>query len=212
VRPLAIERYFIKEGVKEMLIDEYLEKELRRAGYGGLDIKKTPLGTKVIIFAARPGYVIGRGGRKIRELTRILERQFGLENPQVEVEEIKNPYLNAKVQAVRLAQALERGIHFRRAAYSAIRAIMMNGARGVEIRLSGKLTGERAKSVRFYQGYLAKVGNPAETLVSRGYAQALLKLGVIGVKVSIMPPDARLPDEIEIKDIVEEEVSANEAQ
>ncbi len=209
---MAIERYFIKEGVREMLIDEYLEKELRRAGYGGLDIKKTPLGTKVIIFAARPGYVIGRGGRKIRELTRILEMQFGLENPQIEVEEIKNPYLNAKVQAVRLAQALERGIHFRRAAYSAIRAIMMNGARGVEIRLSGKLTGERAKSVRFYQGYLAKVGNPAETLVSKGYAQALLKLGVIGVKVSIMPPDARLPDEIEIKDIVEEEVSANEAQ
>ncbi|WP_297512822.1 30S ribosomal protein S3 [Thermococcus sp.] len=209
---MAIERYFIKEGVKEMLIDEYLEKELRRAGYGGIDIKKTPLGTKVIIFAASPGYVIGRGGRRIRELTRILERQFGLENPQIEVEEIKNPYLNAKVQAVRLAQALERGIHFRRAAYSAIRAIMRNGARGVEIRLSGKLTGERAKSVRFYQGYLAKVGNPAETLVSKGYAQALLKLGVIGVKVAIMPPDARLPDEIEVKDIVEEEVSADEAQ
>ncbi|WP_297519204.1 30S ribosomal protein S3 [Thermococcus sp.] len=209
---MAIERYFIKENVKEMLIDEYLEKELRRAGYGGLDIKKTPLGTKVIIFAASPGYVIGRGGRRIRELTRILERQFGLENPQIEVEEIKNPYLNAKVQAVRLAQALERGIHFRRAAYSAIRAIMRNGARGVEIRLSGKLTGERAKSVRFYQGYLAKVGNPAETLVSRGYAQAKLKLGVIGVKVSIMPPDVKLPDEIEVVEKVQEEVSTNEAE
>jgi len=209
---LAIERYFIREGVKEMLIDEYLEKELRRAGYGGIDIKKTPLGTKVVIFAASPGYVIGRGGRRIRQLTRTLEKQFGLENPQIEVEEIKNPYLNAKVQAVRLAQALERGIHFRRAAYSAIRAIMRNGARGVEIRLSGKLTGERAKSVRFYQGYLAKVGNPAETLVSKGYAQALLKLGVIGVKVAIMPPDARLPDEIEVKEVVEEEVSADEAQ
>jgi small subunit ribosomal protein S3 len=209
---LAIERYFIREGVKEMLIDEYLEKELRRAGYGGIDIKKTPLGTKVVIFAASPGYVIGRGGRRIRELTRILEKQFGLENPQIDVQEIKNPYLNAKVQAVRLAQALERGIHFRRAAYSAIRAIMRNGARGVEIRLSGKLTGERAKSVRFYQGYLAKVGNPAETLVSRGYAQELLKLGVIGVKVAIMPPDAKLPDEIEVKEIVEEEVSGNEAQ
>jgi len=209
---LAIERYFIKENVKEMLIDEYLEKELRRAGYGGLDIKKTPLGTKVVIFAASPGYVIGRGGRRIRELTRILERQFGLENPQIEVEEIKNPYLNAKVQAVRLAQALERGIHFRRAAYSAIRAIMRNGARGVEIRLSGKLTGERAKSVRFYQGYLAKVGNPAETLVSRGYAQAKLKLGVIGVKVSIMPPDVKLPDEIEVVEKVQEEVSTNEAE
>ncbi|HDD31773.1 MAG TPA: 30S ribosomal protein S3, partial [Thermococcus litoralis] len=147
-------------------------------------------------------------GRKIRELTRILERQFGLENPQIEVEEIKNPYFNAKVQATRLAQALERGVHFRRAAYAAIRAIMNNGARGVEIRISGKLTGERAKSVRFYQGYIAKVGNPAETLVSRGYAQALLKLGVLGVKVSIMPPDARLPDEIEIAEKpIEEEVS-----
>ncbi|ASJ09908.1 30S ribosomal protein S3 [Thermococcus sp. P6] len=204
---MAIERYFIKEGVKEMLIDEYLEKELRRSGYGGIDIKKTPLGTKVTIFTARPGYVIGRGGRRVRELTRILEREFGLENPQIDVEEIKNPYLNAKVQAVKLAQALERGIHFRRAAYSAIRSIMRNGARGVEIRLSGKLTGERAKSVRFYQGYLAKVGNPAETLVSRGYAQAQLKLGVIGVKVSIMPPDAKLPDEIEVVEKVEEEVS-----
>ncbi|MCA6213231.1 30S ribosomal protein S3 [Thermococcus bergensis] len=205
---MAIERYFIKESIKEMLIDEYLEKELRRAGYGGLDIKKTPLGTKVVIFAERPGFVIGRGGRKIRELTRILERQFGLENPQIEVEEIKNPYFNAKVQATRLAQALERGVHFRRAAYAAIRAIMNNGARGVEIRISGKLTGERAKSVRFYQGYIAKVGNPAETLVSRGYAQALLKLGVLGVKVSIMPPDARLPDEIEIiEKPTEEEVS-----
>ncbi|BAA30888.1 30S ribosomal protein S3 [Pyrococcus horikoshii] len=210
---MAIERYFIREAVKEMLIDEFLEKELRRAGYGGLDIKKTPLGTKVIIFAANPGYVIGRGGRRIRELTRILERQFGLENPQIDVQEIKNPYLNAKVQAVRIAQALERGIHFRRAAYSAMRAIMNNGARGVEIRLSGKLTGERAKSVRFYQGYLAKVGNPAETLVSKGYAQALLKLGVIGVKVAIMPPDARLPDEIEIVEKpAEEEVSTNEAE
>lgn len=205
---MAIERYFIKESIKEMLIDEYLEKELRRAGYGGLDIKKTPLGTKVVIFAERPGFVIGRGGRRIRELTRILERQFGLENPQIEVEEIKNPYFNAKVQATRLAQALERGVHFRRAAYAAIRAIMSNGARGVEIRISGKLTGERAKSVRFYQGYIAKVGNPAETLVSRGYAQALLKLGVLGVKVSIMPPDARLPDEIEIiEKPTEEEVS-----
>ncbi|WP_048149473.1 30S ribosomal protein S3 [Palaeococcus ferrophilus] len=208
---MAIERYFIREGVKEMLIDEYLEKELRRAGYGGLDIKKTPLGTKVTIFAESPGYVIGRGGRRIRELTRILERQFNLENPQIEVEEIKNPYLNAKVQAVRLAQALERGIHFRRAAYSAIRTIMnRGGARGVEIRISGKLTGERAKSVRFYQGYLAKVGNPAETLVSRGYAQAILKLGVMGVKVSILPPDAKLPDEIEVlekKEEIVEEVS-----
>ena len=205
---MAIERYFIREGIKEMLIDEYLEKELRRAGYGGLDIKKTPLGTKVVIFVERPGFVIGRGGRKIRELTRILERRFNLENPQIEVEEIKNPYFNAKVQATRLAQALERGVHFRRAAYAAIRAIMNNGARGVEIRISGKLTGERAKSVRFYQGYIAKVGNPAETLVSRGYAQALLKLGVLGVKVSIMPPDARLPDEIEIVEkSIEEEVS-----
>ncbi len=207
---MAIERYFIKEGVKEMLIDEYLEKELRRGGYGGLDIKKTPLGTKVVIFAASPGYAIGRGGRRIRQLTRVLESKFGLENPQIEVEEIRNPYLNAKVQAVRLAQALERGIHFRRAAYSAMRAIMRNGARGVEIRLSGKLTGERAKSVRFYQGYLAKVGNPAETLVSKGYAQALLKLGVIGVKVAIMPPEAKLPDEVEVIEVARsEEVSKN---
>ena len=155
----------------------------------------------------------------LSELREVMWRYVGIERSEDELKKALTTIdaLDLPKQVRELARAVascaierreSRGVHYRRAAYAAIRAIMRNGAKGVEIRLSGKLTGERAKSVRFYQGYLAKVGNPAETLVSKGYAQALLKLGVIGVKVAIMPPEAKLPDEIEIiEKPIEEEVS-----
>lgn len=195
-----------------MFIDEFFEKEFRRVGYGGFDIKKIFFGIKVIIFVVNFGYVIGRGGRRIREFMRIFEKQFGFENLQIEVEEIKNFYFNVKVQVVRFVQVFERGIYFRRVVYFVIRVIMRNGVCGVEIRFSGKFIGERVKSVRFYQGYFVKVGNLVEIFVSRGYVQVQFKFGVIGVKVFIMLFDVKFLDEIEIKEIVEEEVSVNEVQ
>ena len=113
--------HFIERGIRKAEIDEYLANELKKAGYGKVDIQKTALGTRVIIHAARPGLVIGRRGRTVRDLTEALETKFGLENPQIEVNEIEKPELNARVMATRLASALERGIHFRRAAYSILR-------------------------------------------------------------------------------------------
>ncbi|MEX2707256.1 MAG: 30S ribosomal protein S3 [Candidatus Freyrarchaeum guaymaensis] len=190
--------HFIERGIRKAEIDEYLANELKKAGYGKVDIQKTALGTRVIIHAARPGLVIGRRGRTVRDLTEALETKFGLENPQIEVNEIEKPELNARVMATRLASALERGIHFRRAAYSILRRVMAAGAKGVEIKISGKLTSQRARYQKFRDGFISKTGEPSIQFVDEAVAHALSKPGITGVHVKIMLPDSRLPDDIEI--------------
>ncbi len=197
---MPVEREIIKRGMKRAGLEKFLEKELERAGYGGVDVKRVPMGTRVALYVERPGIVIGRKGKSIKDLTDTLAREYRIENPQVEVVEIKTPELSAPIMAKRLALMLERGINFRRAGYIILRRIMNAGARGVEIVISGKITGERHRSQRFYAGYLKKAGEPALRLVSYGYAVAKPKPGVLGVKVRVMPPDVRLPDEIRLKE------------
>jgi len=206
---MPAERIFIKQGLKRAELEEYLEKELERSGYGGVDIRRIPTGTRVALYVERPGMVIGRKGRSIKQLTDELAQKYGLENPQVEVVEIKVPELSAPVMAKRIAFALERGINYRRVGYTTLRRIMRAGAKGAEIVISGKLSGERSRTGRFYDGYLKKAGEPALKFVSYGFAVAKLKPGVIGVKVRIMPPDVHLPDEIRL---VEEKVDVEPAE
>ncbi|KUO42892.1 MAG: 30S ribosomal protein S3 [Hadesarchaea archaeon YNP_N21] len=205
---MTVERKFIKLGLKRVWLEEYLQKELEHAGYGGVEIKRIPTGTRVALYVERPGMVIGRKGKSIKQLTEDLASKYGVENPQVEVVEIKVPELCAPVMAKRIAFALERGMNFRRVGYAALRRIMNAGALGAEIIISGKLSGERAKTARFYEGYLKKAGEPAARFLSVGYAPAKLKPGIVGVKVRIMPPGVRLPDQIELKEKVKEEVKA----
>lgn len=196
---MPVERTFIKLGLKRVELETFLERELERAGYGGVDVRRIPTGTRVALYVERPGMVIGRKGKSIKQLTDDLEKKFGLENPQVEVVEIPKPELSGPIMAKRVAFAIERGINVRRVCRSMIRRIMNAGARGVEIVVSGKIAGERSRSERFYQGYLRKSGEPAEKLVSHGYAVATLKPGTAGVKIRIMPPDVSLPDEIKVE-------------
>ncbi len=195
---MPVERTFIKLGLKRVGLDEFLAQELERAGYGGADIRRIPTGTRVALYVERPGIVIGRKGKSIRHLTDELSQKFELENPQVEVVELRKPELCAPIMAKRIAFALERGISARRVGHTALRRVMNAGARGAEITISGRIAGERTRTQRVYQGYLSKAGEPAEKLVSHGYAAAKLKPGIAGVKVLIMPPDAPLPDEIKI--------------
>lgn len=197
---MPVERAFIKLGLKRMEIEEFLEKELGRAGYSGVTIRKIPTGTRVTLHVERPGMVIGRKGKSIKHLTDELSQRFGLENPQVEVLELPKPELSGQVMAKRIAFALERGVNPRRIGYSTLRRIMNAGAKGVEIVISGRIAGERSRSLRFYQGHLSKAGEPAEKIVSSGYAVAILKPGVAGVKVRIMPPDVPLPGDIRLKE------------
>jgi small subunit ribosomal protein S3 len=143
--------------------------------------------------------VIGRRGSKIRELTYILENEFGIENVQVEVNEIENPWLDAAVMASRLARQLERGVRFRRMAYWILRRVMRAGAVGCEIIVKGKLSSRRARYQKFKQGVIAKTGEPADMFVDEADDRAVLKPGVIGIKVRIMRPETKLPGIIKIK-------------
>ena len=190
-------KHFIEESVKKAGIDEFLWKEFERAGYGGVDITRTPLGTNIVLYSMRPGIIIGRGGTTIKNLAKVLEESFGLPNPQISVAEIEVPELNAHVMASRVSSALKRGVHFRRAGFWALGQIMRAGALGAEIMISGKLRTERARREKFKDGYLPKSGDPAMKHVRNTVAHVQLKPGIFGVKVSIMPPGVEFPDKIE---------------
>jgi small subunit ribosomal protein S3 len=207
---MAIVKRFISESIKKTEIDEFLQKKLERAGYGGVTISKTPLGTHIVIYAMRPGLVIGRGGETIRELANILEEKFKISNPQISVSEIEVPELNAYVVASRIASALERGVHFRRAGFWALNQVMEAGALGAEIIISGKLRTERARYEKFRAGYLPKCGDPALKYMRKAEVHVQLKPGIFGVKVRIMPPDAKFPDKLEIVEEIPHEEKANE--
>ena len=195
-----IEKDFVKEGLKRTRIDEYLETKLERAGYGGMDIQVTPVGTMVIVYAEKPGMVIGRGGKTVRAITKTLKNNFDLENPQVEVKEVDVPELNPRIMAHKVVAMLQRGMQFRRVAYSIIRRIMSAGAQGVEVTISGKIRGSRSACAKFNEGYIKKCGEPSIKYVKEGFATVQLKPGVLGMYVRIMPPEVTLPDNIEISE------------
>jgi len=193
-----IKKFFVQKGIVKTKIDEYLAREFYRAGYAGIDLLKTPLGTRIVIYAERPAVIIGRRGSMIKQLAQIFEKRFGLENPQITVTSVENPYLSARIVAFRLAVALERGYHFRRAAFIALRRIMEAGALGAEIIISGKLTSERARYEKYRAGKIYRAGEQSSIMVERAVAHALLKPGVYGIQVRIVKPMRPL-DHMEIK-------------
>ena len=200
---MADEHQFIEDGLQRSQINEFFEDELGRAGYGGMDVAKTPMGTQIVLKAEKPGMVIGKGGKNIRKVTTELEERFDMDDPQIDVQEVDEPDLNAKIVADRLANALERGWYFRRAGHTTIDRIMDAGALGAEIVLSGKVTGARSRVEKFNRGYIKHNGEPAEDVVDEGQGVSVMKLGTIGVTVKIIPPGATLPDDFEIAEDVE---------
>lgn len=190
---MGVERKFVKNGLDKAQMAEYFGKQLERAGYGGMSINRTPMGTQVTIFAEKPGMIIGKGGKTIHKLTHDLEAIFRVDNPQIDVQEVKVPELNAQMMASRLAGAIERGLYFRKAGHNMLRRILESGALGCEIDIAGKLTGPRKKTEKFVGGNMLHAGNPAMELVDNGFAVAIKKLGVIGCRVRIIPPTVKLP-------------------
>lgn len=200
---MPIQNYFVKENARKAEIDEYLSEELKRAGYSRVEMNKTPLGTRVVVYAAKPGLVIGRRGQSIRDLTKILEERFAVENPQISVAAVESPELDAKVVASQIAMALQRGIHFRRAAYWALQRTIEAGALGVEINIRGKLTTDRARYEKYRAGYLPVVGETIGRLLRTAVVDTQLKQGLFGISVKLMPPNVVFPDKPIIKEIGE---------
>ena len=193
---MSSERKFIKESIRRQLLKEHLFRETQRAGFGGLSVARTPLGTHISLIAERPGMVIGRRGATINRLTDEVENIFGFDNPQIEVQEAAVPALNPGIMAQKLSIALEKGWHFRRAGHSTVMRIMDAGARGCQVEISGKLTGDRHRTVKFRQGHIKYCGEPKHQWMRVAITTAAKKSGVLGLKVLIMDPEAKLPDEI----------------
>lgn len=181
-----IERKFIHKGIRNAQLDTYFQKELERVDYSHCEIQRTPLNTRITIYAGRPGMVIGRGGVKIQEMTATIEKEFKIEKPQLEVKALENADLDARVISKQIAEALEKGMKHKRIVSIYLKRIMRAGALGVEIDIAGKISGERSRTEKFHEGYIKKSGFPAEDLMSKAMQVAVLKAGTIGVSVRIM--------------------------
>lgn len=212
-----IEKKFVLENIKEFQIHEFISKRIKNAGHSQTKLKRTPLGEKIIIYCTRPGMVVGRKGATIKELTENLKNKFKLDNPQLEIAEVDNPNMDASIVAERIASSLERfgPQKFKGVGHKVMEDVIGSGALGIEILISGKIPGARAKKWRFYQGYLKKCGNIAMTGVSFAIKEAQLKTGTIGIQVRIMPPNIVLPDRIKILDeasveVIEEDLEEKE--
>jgi small subunit ribosomal protein S3 len=195
-----IERKFVNQNIKEFEIKEYIRNNLSRVGLSDVKLQRTPLGEKIIISTSRPGLVVGRSGTNITKLTQDLKQVFKLENPQIEIEEVISIGLDPNIIAEMIANSLEKfgTARFKGIGHKAMADVMNAGAFGVEILIGGKVPSTRAKTWRFYQGYLKKCGDIAVSEVKVAYASAQLKSGTIGIKVSIMTPDTELPDRMHL--------------
>jgi small subunit ribosomal protein S3 len=193
-----IERKFVAENLKEFQIEEYLRGILGKAGLSYIKIQRTPLGEKILICSSRPGLIVGKSGSNIAKLTKELKEKFGLDNPQIELLEEANPMSDANIVAEGIANSLERfgTARFKGIGHKALTDVMGAGARGVEILISGKIPSSRAKTWRFYMGYLKKSGDIAVSGVDTAYTSAKLKTGVVGIQVRIMPSTTKMPDDI----------------
>ena len=190
----------MKNNYRNMELNEYLATNLKDAGYGGVDVQKTPIGTRITLYVTRPGLVIGRKGTGIKDLTSRLEHNFGLTNPQISVLEVPVPELNPKIMSNRIGQLIERGTAFRRASLWTINTIMNAGALGVEVSVAGKLRSERSHFEKHSAGIIPKSGDVAERVVKVGVSHVLTKMGLMGIQLRIALKD-EVPPEFELSNM-----------
>lgn len=181
-----LNEYFIKQGIKEAQIDEFIRKKFPLGDYSRTELQRTPLGIKIIIYTNKPGRIIGKSGKNINEMTEAVKQRFGLDNPQLDVKVIRNPNLDPRIVAKQITSALEKGYNYKKIGNLTMKRIMDAGAIGAEIIISGKLGGGKGITGKFQEGYLKHCGEPARTLVDYGFEEAQTKPGKIGVKVKIM--------------------------
>ncbi|MCW4049264.1 MAG: 30S ribosomal protein S3 [Candidatus Bathyarchaeota archaeon] len=200
---MSVVRRIIKDSIERVRVDELLMEEYEQAGYGGIQLTKTPLGAQINLFAMRPGRVIGKRGRAIKQASERLEVELGLSNPQITVIEVEVPEMNPQIMASRVANALERGVHFRRAVFWSLNRIMAAGALGCEVILKGPLRSSRSRFEKVVEGYVPKSGDPALRWVHSATMHVKMKRGMLGVTVKIVPPEAKFPDKVNLDSLPE---------
>jgi ribosomal protein uS3 len=218
-RQMSKKRLFVADGVFKAELNEFLTRELAEHGYAGVQVRKITNKTEIIILATRTQDVLGDKGRRIRELTGVIRKRFGFDADKVEIfaEKVAHRGLCAMAQAESLRYKLLGGLAVRRAANGVMRAAMEAGAKGCEVIVSGKLRAQRAKSMKFSEGFMISSGNPTREYIDEAIRHVLLKQGMLGLKVRIMRPHdetgrfgptSTLPDAITFLEPKEPEVPA----
>ncbi|KAK6120372.1 hypothetical protein DH2020_045852 [Rehmannia glutinosa] len=239
---MSKKRKFVADGVFFAELNELLMRELAEDGYSGVEVRVTPMRTEIIIRATRTQNVLGEKGRRIRELTSVVQKRFKFPENSVELyaEKVNNRGLCAIAQAESLRYKLLGGLAVRRfdnlqfclcewqtvhssnhdpfflwACYGVLRFVMESGAKGCEVIVSGKLRAQRAKSMKFKDGYMISSGQPVKEYIDSAVRHVLLRQGVLGIKVKIMldwdpkgkqGPTTPLPDLVTIHPPKEEEL------
>merc|ERR1711981_805735 len=163
--------------------------------------------TEIIIRATRTREVLGDKGRRIRELAALVQKRFRFPENSVELfaERVENRAACAMAQAESLRYKLLGGLAVRRACYGVVRFIMENGAKGCEVIISGKLRAQRAKAMKFKDGYLISTGEPKRHYISEAVRHVAMRQGMLGVKVKIMlahDPEGRMGAKMPMPDMV----------
>eukprot|EP00009_Paramoeba_aestuarina_P007243 CAMPEP_0201513574 /NCGR_PEP_ID=MMETSP0161_2-20130828/5600_1 /ASSEMBLY_ACC=CAM_ASM_000251 /TAXON_ID=180227 /ORGANISM="Neoparamoeba aestuarina, Strain SoJaBio B1-5/56/2" /LENGTH=243 /DNA_ID=CAMNT_0047909857 /DNA_START=47 /DNA_END=778 /DNA_ORIENTATION=- len=214
-------RKFVADGVFYAELNEFLTRELAEDNYSGVEVRVTPSATEIIIHATRTKNVLGENAIRIRELTTVVQKRFGFPEGTVHlyVQRVENRALCAVAQAESLRYKLMMGLAVRRACYGVLRFIMDSSAKGCEVIVSGKIRGQRAKGMKFVDGYMLKTGHPTTMYVSKAIRHVLLRQGVLGIKVSIMldhdpegkqGPTKPIPDAIRVIEPKEDEEPARQ--
>ncbi|MEM3791522.1 MAG: 30S ribosomal protein S3 [Candidatus Micrarchaeaceae archaeon] len=192
---MKAERAIVDDSISKLKITRFIEQRLGRAGIANIEIQKTPVITRITIYTKSPGKVIGRGGETITNITKEINEKFGISNAQINVNEIENEWLEPKLVARFISDSFEKGLNKRRILHYAVMKVMQNGALGVEIAATGMLAGKgvRSKQIKIRLGYLPKAGN-VTNLVKKAKLASNPKFGIIGIKVSIVPPGTEFPD------------------
>jgi small subunit ribosomal protein S3 len=204
------EKKFVGVRKDEYNIKQFVKKMFGKGKVSRVKIEYTPVGEKIIVSTHKPGWIIGKRGEKINELTEILKKRFKMENPHVDIEEIMHPEFDAQLTADDIALTLERfgAMKYKAASYRVLGNIKNKGASGAELVVSGKLPSDRAKVWRFSFGYLKKTGDDAK-VVDRAESVADTKQGVVGIKVAILAPGVKVCDQISVDDEFMEAVKKN---
>ncbi|MAG39923.1 30S ribosomal protein S3 [Candidatus Pacearchaeota archaeon] len=204
------EKQFVGVRKDEYNIKQFVKRMFGKGIVSKVKIEYTPVGEKIIVSTHKPGFVIGKKGEKIASLTTFLKKKFKMENPHVDIEEITHPEFDAQIVADDLAVTLERfgSMKYKSASYRALSRIKQKGAQGAELRVTGKLPSDRARSWRFSFGYLKKTGDAAKA-VDRAEAVAETKKGIVGIKVAILAPNVKMADQIEVNEELLEEIKKN---
>lgn len=183
---MMLNKYFVNQGVKLAGIENFIRTKFPSGDYSSIDLQTTPLGIKIVIYTNKPGKIIGRGGRNIDEITETLKKEFDLENPQIDVKEIANPDLDAKIVAKQIRSAIEKGYNYKKIGNLTIKRVMGAGALGAEIIIAGKVSGSKAAMAKFIEGHIKHSGELKRHLVDEGYEEARTKPGTVGIRVRIM--------------------------